>query len=451
MAIDHSFELTGQTVGARLRAARRAKKYTQGQLAAPDFSVSYISAIERGQIQPSLRALEILARRLELSTTDLLPGHAQQQLSADGAPDPVNHAQVLFELLFLEAHIDILQGNAPQAIATLKSLGEQNLPECEHLRQQYLLGWAYLLTSQFQKCEHILAAAQQLAQAQNDVYLGLRICDLLGQAYTAMHNPYRALQAYQDCLQLLAQAQLNDPFFTCRIYNHLGLQHLELNNVTSANAIFQEATTLAAGLASPTQALTTYRTLCEHYSKAAEPVLAALYSQKSLQQDSSHVGGMPRSEMYLYLGRAMMKSERQAARAYLDEALQQKVNLQDALTLASITIRLAEWYLTAADLPQAARKAEEAYQLAQSAGDTLIAVETHIIWGRIQYAMAQYEAGDEHFVAGLEMLERLQISDELSEQLAQYAQLLAERDKAQEAIVYYKRAFESRRSSAAYL
>jgi tetratricopeptide (TPR) repeat protein len=155
--------------------------------------------------------------------------------------------------------------------------------------------------------------------------------------------------------------------------------------------------------------------------------------------------------VYLYLGRAMMKNDPQAARAYLDEALQQEVNRKDDLTLASITIRLAEWYEMADDLPAALSKAVEAHQLAQAGGETLIAVETLIIWGRIQYALAQYEAGDEHFVAGLEMLERLHIADELAEQLAQYAQLLAERDKAHEALAYYKRAFKSRRDGATYL
>src|SRR5215472_8193050 len=76
MSLDSSHFL-GQTVGAKIRAARLAKKYTQSQLARPDFSVSYISAIERGQIQPSIRALEILAKRLEISTSDLLPSHDQ--------------------------------------------------------------------------------------------------------------------------------------------------------------------------------------------------------------------------------------------------------------------------------------------------------------------------------------------------------------------------------------
>src|SRR5215813_4915665 len=69
----------GKSVGEKLRAARIAQHYTQSQLAAPDFSVSYISAIERGQIHPSLRALEILAARLGLSSTQLLPARTQQE------------------------------------------------------------------------------------------------------------------------------------------------------------------------------------------------------------------------------------------------------------------------------------------------------------------------------------------------------------------------------------
>ena len=47
---------------------------TQAQLAAPEFSISYISAIERGKIRPSLKALSILARRLDVPLTFLLEG-----------------------------------------------------------------------------------------------------------------------------------------------------------------------------------------------------------------------------------------------------------------------------------------------------------------------------------------------------------------------------------------
>src|SRR5215471_19324028 len=102
MASDMSLEQEGQLVGAKIRTMRLARRMTQSQLARPDFSISYISAIERGQIQPSLRALAILASRLGLSTTQLL---AEQ--TADGVVHSLSlqklpHRQEAIELVFLE-------------------------------------------------------------------------------------------------------------------------------------------------------------------------------------------------------------------------------------------------------------------------------------------------------------------------------------------------------------
>src|SRR5712692_7612474 len=127
MSTDDSHSQMGQSVRAKIRAARQAKKYTQSQLASPDFSVSYISAIERGQIHPSLRALEILARRLGLSSTQLLPSQEQ-----DGTKDTSStHTQVRseeeVELELLEAQIAIRQGAAQQAIAQLLSITSKDV------------------------------------------------------------------------------------------------------------------------------------------------------------------------------------------------------------------------------------------------------------------------------------------------------------------------------------
>src|SRR5579863_2035755 len=59
-------------VGSNIYRVRRKLRITQKQLAAPEFSISYISAIERGRIRPSLKALDILARRLGVTSAELL-------------------------------------------------------------------------------------------------------------------------------------------------------------------------------------------------------------------------------------------------------------------------------------------------------------------------------------------------------------------------------------------
>jgi len=54
------------TLGAKIRKARLERRMTQEQLAAGDFSKSYISELERDHRRPRLHTLRILARRLDL-------------------------------------------------------------------------------------------------------------------------------------------------------------------------------------------------------------------------------------------------------------------------------------------------------------------------------------------------------------------------------------------------
>ena len=450
MTIGQSHSQMGQSVGAKIRAARQAKKYTQSKLASPDFSVSYISAIERGQIHPSLRALEILARRLDLPSTQLLPEHSQDGSSAGASlRDPMNE-EALTELALLEAQISILQGEAVQAIAKLEKLARKHLQGRHQTQQCYLLGWAYLLTAQLHKCENSLAEAEKLAQMQNDSYSSLHTLNLLGLAYAAMQNYHRALQSHQNCLELLENTQPQDPFFQCEVYNHLGQHYTHLDDFTSAIDMFKQAIAITEKLAAPEYTQSVYWNICQNYANTAQYHLATLYAQKCLYLYGQQVNTSLRSEIYHYLGRAMMKVDQEKARTYLEEALQQENNVQDRLTQASITIRLAEWFLVHQELEEAEQRARQALELARPFGNTIIAAEILLIWGRISYAQGKYEAGDEHFAAALDMLEQLKMYEELADQSALYAQLLDERNKAHEAITYYKRAFESRRKIGVY-
>src|SRR5881227_2731600 len=116
MPYEPAHQQMGKSVGARLKEARLAKKYTQSQLAAGDFSVSYVSAIERGQIHPSLRALEIFAQRLGLSSSDLLSKQTGQVLQGLPEKDAANENKQEIELQLLEAQLLIIQGNCREAV-----------------------------------------------------------------------------------------------------------------------------------------------------------------------------------------------------------------------------------------------------------------------------------------------------------------------------------------------
>src|SRR5512132_4647890 len=51
-------------LGARVRAARRERGFSQAQLAGEELTKGFISQVESGLVRPSVRSLQIIATRL---------------------------------------------------------------------------------------------------------------------------------------------------------------------------------------------------------------------------------------------------------------------------------------------------------------------------------------------------------------------------------------------------
>src|SRR6476661_3793757 len=86
---------TLESLGQRLRQARQERHMSQEKLAQPEFTKSYVSAVERGKARPSLKALELMSRRLGIPMNELL--HAAPP--AEDLPDlPALQADLSYEL-----------------------------------------------------------------------------------------------------------------------------------------------------------------------------------------------------------------------------------------------------------------------------------------------------------------------------------------------------------------
>lgn len=69
----------------RIRATRANARLTQRELAGDRYTKAYVSAIERGLAQPSLKALDYLARRLGTTCAALLANdHPADQVRTSG-------------------------------------------------------------------------------------------------------------------------------------------------------------------------------------------------------------------------------------------------------------------------------------------------------------------------------------------------------------------------------
>jgi transcriptional regulator with XRE-family HTH domain len=121
-----------QIIGERMRQARIAAKLTQEELAGTTYSKSYISAVERGKMTPSLPALGMLAERLGVSLAYLL---GEETIQA-GAKAPEEQAEDRLQAAQLhEAELMVQEGRYEEAIAHFVQIGQHDRTSWAH--EQY--------------------------------------------------------------------------------------------------------------------------------------------------------------------------------------------------------------------------------------------------------------------------------------------------------------------------
>src|SRR5579863_8586853 len=186
MPYDPPHQQMGRSVGAKLKEARLAKKYTQSQLAGNDFSVSYISAIERGQIHPSLRALEIFAMRLGLSSKDLFIPQTPSGATAPSTKKGMSSADET-EWRVLTARVMIEQNDYQKAILLLQELLAHKLSNAQEIHVRYLLALAFSKSNQWQESENALSEALRLAKEEHS-YIRAHLLLLQGVTHSSLQD-----------------------------------------------------------------------------------------------------------------------------------------------------------------------------------------------------------------------------------------------------------------------
>src|SRR6476660_5597143 len=82
---DHS-SAAGETIGQRLKRLRLERGLSQRELSSQGVSYAYISRIEAGTRQPSVKALRMLARKLNVSVEYLETEPRGRRRRGAGAP-----------------------------------------------------------------------------------------------------------------------------------------------------------------------------------------------------------------------------------------------------------------------------------------------------------------------------------------------------------------------------
>jgi tetratricopeptide (TPR) repeat protein len=212
-----------ETIGQRLRRLRLERTLSQRELSGPGVSYAYISRIEAGSRQPSVKALRVLARKLRVSPEYLETGSELRDVDNR-------------ELRLADAELALRLGGDPAEVETrLRKLLDEATVAGDVVsarRAQIGLGVAaFRRGDDAATVSHLepIADPEALPPEENaDVY------STLGQAYVALGETKRVTELYRACLDELGDS---NPIAFITFATYLSYAYSDAGDLESAREI----------------------------------------------------------------------------------------------------------------------------------------------------------------------------------------------------------------------
>ncbi len=396
-------------VGTNIREVRTRLGLTQAQLAAPEFSISYISAIERGKIRPSLKALSILAKRLDVPLTFLLEGspagaaeaRAVGYSPADSGPDQ------RIDVELLQANVLIHQHAFKEAEQLLAPIQPERITTDQAYRLFLLRGQIHLGVNEFQEAVVDLRSAVSQGEGMNDIEYIERARNLLGKAYFSLYNYTLAMENHQRSNTAIENGFISDPIFALDVYSNLANDYFRLGDLEKAVTFYHRALAALEEMNRDSRGFAQkYMEISLSYKTADKPTMARDYAMRSLalyeMRDEQRIVGLTHQR----LGKALERqNDLDSAEEEYKRAITIERELDDEISVSVCLTSLAELLLKRGSVKEARREAQEALKFARSSKDAQTQGQALMTLAQIEHQSGDFAAADKLFAQALEQLD----------------------------------------------
>lgn len=450
-----------ETLGARVRLARKRLGLSQQELAGPQYVASYISAIERDKIQPSLKALELIARRLGEPVEYFLYGGygsgALQETTTDETP--VSHESTFIVAArdrMLEAEMLLEQANSlggessREVVARveplLKNIPAHQLTEYDRTQISWLESQLLLQKNDYEAAITKLEETLGQAEKSNQPSLEISINFLLGKAFFQLQQIGKALAYHQTCQELIGKySQFVTPETRLEVLSALAGDHLMLGNADQAMALFSEIERLDTEYNRPHFRAACYRQLWVVYEERGDLIrarkfsilAAASYQQMSGRRDYLRLStGI--SELMTLLGN-LDSSEQilgRVAEADLDMESADVALTKNALAL----LRLKQ-----GRLDEASQLSREALKEAKSVGEQLTAGNALRLAAEVAAHLNNRDEAKELYREAIDTLEKEGAVHLLGDVYKAYGETLSRWGDFENAVTFLKKAYDTKK------
>jgi transcriptional regulator with XRE-family HTH domain len=339
-----------ETIGRRLKRLRLDRSFSQRELASPGVSYAYISRIEAGSRQPSVKALRRLAAKLGVTPEYLETGSDIDQADTR-------------ELRLADAELALRLDPSPEAEQTIRSVLDDAVAAGDVVnaaRARIALGLAAFeagnVPEAILRLEEAIETSRPSPADQLDVYADL------GHAYALSGRPDRAVLLFQNCLDEVERDAPQDVASQIRYATLLSYALSDTGDLERAETVVKDALARAESIeADPYMRVRLYWSLARLSEMEGKSAPALHYIRRAIAL-------LELTEDTIHLGRAhllcawIMTSQGQPAgsREHLDEAQRlfgARPAPQDAVMLAIERARAAGALGESADAVDLAREA----------------------------------------------------------------------------------------------
>ncbi len=433
------------SLGARIRLSRKQLGMGQAELAQPEYVTSYISAIERNKIRPSLKALKLLAGRLGKPVEYLLYGGDSTPVkdsAGRGITLKLVKAQVLVEIYELD-------GGSPEYLEDIASIISElpyfELTEYERVGHTAIQGWLKEQQGDNDVAEQDYLNALKLAQKTGQIEAQIELKNRLG--YLTYHRGQieQAVELYREALLLCENNRdLIPDTVWLDVFGRLGRGLLGMGRTQEALDCHAEIISWQERTANPTNSYENYRNLARVYREHQDLRMATRYQSATLASVRKLQHSRLKTESQARFGEWLVDMGRAAeAQAMLEDALKatQKGITLGKPVLALIYGNLARLRLNEGRAEEAFTLVEQALTEGQTSGDRLIEGKIYRILAEIEDNTGQVEKAKASFNRAIECLEEAKAKNEqLAEIYKAYSKALEKWGELELALKFLKKA-----------
>jgi transcriptional regulator with XRE-family HTH domain len=272
-----------ETIGQRLRRLRTERRLSQRELSSPGVSYAYISRIEAGTRQPSVKALRMLARKLGVSAEYLETG---SELGAEEARE--------FRLADAELKLR-LDENAGEADQVLSDVLEEALQAGDRTaatRARIAMGLVAAKNGDDAKTVELLEEVAESGEVsprdRPDVYA------TLGRAYAARGTPALAVDLFERSLAEVTEGAPDDVSAQVRFASYLSSALSDMGDLERAESVMTDALARSEGFSDPYTRVRLYWSLARLAEFEGKYIAALDYVRRAIAllqatEDSLHL------------------------------------------------------------------------------------------------------------------------------------------------------------------